>query len=663
MRQIKWKLLFILQLSALLCPPVFSSDENMENFLRERGKDFSSLGVRSNAVTPFLLDSLVAFKFGTVNGSGNWGYTAPDGQQYAIMGIHIGVIIVNATTLEITDTVTGVNCLWQEMKTYQHYLYSVSECGTGIKVIDLQYLPDSVHYIGAFPTSDQGTMSCHNISIDTVTGYMYAEGISGFGNNIFILNLANPELPAYVSRFGFYQNEIHDITANDDTLYVANGSAHTFSVLDASDKFNVQLISLVNIPNGGYVHNLWPSDDRKLVASTEETSEKTVKIWNIEDLQNIELVGEYLGPVDIAHNVYIIGDYLYLSHYSAGTRIVDIRIPSCPVEVAAYDPPPDNTWGCFPFTGVDSLVYASNMDGVMSILKLRRNPAYVLNDTDGDGIENVCDNCPTDANLSQIDSDQDGYGDICDNCPSTYNPAQTDTDADNVGEACDSCPDFDDNLDADSDDVPDGCDACPGFADSDDADGDDVPDGCDACTGSNDNLDIDGDNVPDGCDACPGFDDNIDSDADGIANGCDGCPNVFNPSQADTDSDGDQDSCDNCMALSNANQLDTDADGIGNVCDICPNHYNPGQEDLNNNGIGDACCCVGRSGDIDGSGNPSSNILDLTYLVNRIFRGGPIPPCAGEADLNLDSISGNILDLTFVVNYIFRGGAIPPLCP
>ena len=35
-------------------------------------------------------------------------------------------------------------------------------------------------------------------------------------------------------------------------------------------------------------------------------------------------------------------------------------------------------------------------------------------DSDGDGVGDVCDNCPNDSNTDQLDSDEDGIGDVCD---------------------------------------------------------------------------------------------------------------------------------------------------------------------------------------------------------------------------------------------------------
>ena len=630
------------------------ANDNLDNFDARSYKPAQMQQAQEQDELPFILDSVWAYQFGSTNGSDCWGYLAPDSQQYAIMGISSGIVIVNVSTLQIVDTVTGSGCLWQDMATMGHYCYAVSECGTGLRVIDLQYLPDSAHLVGVFPTSDAGTFSSHNLAIDTVKGFIYLEGGGGFSDNIYIHDISNPEIPVYVNSFGFSPSSIHDIYAHNDTVYVAEGSSHTFSIYNASSKSNPYRISFVEIPNGGYVHNIWPTADRRHVVTTEETVGKTVKIWDKQDLQDIKLVGEYLAPNNIAHNAHLVGDYIYLSHYNSGTRIVDISIPSCPREVAFFDSPSDNIWGTFPFTK-DSLVFSSDLNGTLYIFQLIQNPNYIADDPDNDGVESICDNCPMVANASQTDSDSDNIGDACDNCPDDANSLQQDDDGDGVGDACDACPGFDDSIDADSDNVPDACDICPGFDDNQDSDNDGVPNGCDICPGGDDSIDTDSDGVPDACDTCPGFDDSADMDSDGIADSCDGCPNNANPAQTDSDSDGIQDACDNCPSLSNTSQDDSDSDNVGDACDNCPDNFNPDQDPL-------ACCCQGQSGDVNGDGSLFLDILDLTYLVDYVFRGGDAPPCPGEADLNQDGASANILDLTFAVDYIFRGGTLPLEC-
>jgi choice-of-anchor B domain-containing protein len=77
----------------------------------------------------------------------------------------------------------------------------------------------------------------------------------------------------------------------------------------------------------------------------------------------------------------------------------------------------------------------------------------------------------------------------------------------------------------------------------------------------------------------------------------------------------------------------------------------------------DPSCCQGRRGNTNGLGDDDPDILDLVYLVNRIFRFGPEVPCLEEGDVNGDGNTGNILDLNFLVNLFFRSGPIPGLCP
>ncbi|MEW6014631.1 MAG: thrombospondin type 3 repeat-containing protein [Candidatus Zixiibacteriota bacterium] len=168
--------------------------------------------------------------------------------------------------------------------------------------------------------------------------------------------------------------------------------------------------------------------------------------------------------------------------------------------------------------------------------------------------------------------------------------------------------------------------------------------------------DADADGVPDFSDNCPAVANagQEDVDSDGHGDACDNCVNQSNVSQTDTDSDSFGDACDNCPALANVDQADNDADGVGNVCDNCPDVPNPLQEDSNSNGVGDACDYI--CGDANGSGG--INILDATFIIAYLFKGGATPDPLISADANNNG-SINILDATFLINFLFKGGAEP----
>ncbi len=235
--------------------------------------------------------------------------------------------------------------------------------------------------------------------------------------------------------------------------------------------------------------------------------------------------------------------------------------------------------------------------------------AYVNNpndfDSDDDGVPDSIDNCVDMPNPDQVDVDGDGNGDVCDNCVMVFNPDQEDLDADFVGDSCDNCYAV----------------------------------------------------------ANP---DQEDMDADSRGDSCDNCPGVFNVQQEDADLDGVGDSCDFCT--------DIDGDGYGNgyvydtcALDNCPDTANPKQEDADTNGVGDACCCNTRC-NVDNLVGPGveCDVADLSYLVDYLFRGGPIPPCPEQA--NVDNVIGvagpiDIADLSYMVEYLFRGGPPPPPCP
>ena len=338
--------------------------------------------------------------------------------------------------------------------------------------------------------------------------------------------------------------------------------------------------------------------------------------------------------------------------------------------------------GDFPLQSAVQTSLAGGYDAYVA--KVLIDP-FVCFDSDGDGFgdpghpENECqtDNCPSILNVSQADGDADGIGDPCDNCPSVANGTQTDADSDGIGDECDVCTDTDGDGFGNPGFPANTCplDNCPSIANvsQTDSDGDGIGDVCDNCT------DTDGDGFGN-----PGF----------PANTCalDNCPTNANPSQLDPDGDGKGNECDNCPSVSNANQSNVDGDGSGDACDLCtdtdgdgfanpgypastcpvdncPVTPNPTQTDANNNGIGDACdfgCCVGPiRGNVNGDVGNSVNIVDLTYLVNYIFGGGPAPLCVDEANVNGSSGATpvNVVDLSYLATYLFSGGPAPLACP
>lgn len=99
-------------------------------------------------------------------------------------------------------------------------------------------------------------------------------------------------------------------------------------------------------------------------------------------------------------------------------------------------------------------------------------------------------------------------------------------------------------------------------------------------------------------------------------------------------------------------------------CDDSDATINPGAVDILDDSIDqdcdgiDATCCVVR-GDVNHDGG--LGISDITYTVDYLFNGGPVPSCDKEADVNSDLVIG-ISDLTFLVDYLFNNGPAPSGC-
>jgi hypothetical protein len=220
------------------------------------------------------------------------------------------------------------------------------------------------------------------------------------------------------------------------------------------------------------------------------------------------------------------------------------------------------------------------------------------------------------ATVSPLDSDGDGVPDALDNCPTTYNPGQENTDALPIDNGP-AIPGNDVTVPA-SDGLGDACDP--------DDDNDGLPDileavGCGSGPTDQHNPDTDGDGVLDGMECALGSDPNNPNSK----------PLAVPP--GDSDGDGLPASIEAALSSSDANR-DTDGDGIPDGVEVRGWGTSPVTKDTNAN------ACEDDKEIVDINGDRHANILDL-WWIDRMVVG--LTPPNPDLDINKDGTI-NILD-------------------
>jgi choice-of-anchor B domain-containing protein len=337
--------LFIFQISLIFCAPLFSQLPNQNMY------------VLANLNQHITNDTY----------SGCWGYIAPNGREYAILGTHLGTAFIDITDSAnihevdfVPAPVTGSGNHWREITVYSHYAYVVTEAlNGGIEILDLNYLPDSVRYVTKLMMLNH-TYS-HTISVSGP--YLYINGCNPAFNSqgVTVLDLTvNPVNP--VRRGTWSGAYVHDSRIVNDTIFASNIYTGNLTIINAVDKDNLQAITSFQTTPHLATHNSAVTKDRKYIYTTDEAgtpTASTLKVYNIQNLSNITFVTDW-RPTGITtsqvHNVEIYGDTAIVGHRTAGVRVLNISNPAAPIEVAWYDTYPQNnlnqqvgTWGVFMF--------------------------------------------------------------------------------------------------------------------------------------------------------------------------------------------------------------------------------------------------------------------------------------------------------------------------
>ena len=356
------------------------------------------------------------FQLGNTQGFVNdvWGWVDPEtGVEWALVGHGQGTAYVSLEDPE-RPVVAGVlprtegteRSLWTDVKVYKDHAFIVADRGGnhGMQVFDLSQLRDVSNPPETFSATHlyDRVHSAHNIAINEETGFAYSvggrDGGETCGGGLHMIDIRAPTNPQFAGCFadestgrdgtGYTHDAMCVVYRGPDTDHqdkeICFGFNETaLSIADVSDKANPAALATASYPGVAYAHQGWLDEAQEYLYTNDELDEynsdddintRTI-VWDVKDLDDPVVVKHFLHPTESTdHNLYIVGDVLYMTNYSAGFRILDIADRAKPVEVAFFDTEPDHNfrglqgaWSSYPFFESGVIPVSSMANGIIFV--------------------------------------------------------------------------------------------------------------------------------------------------------------------------------------------------------------------------------------------------------------------------------------------------------
>jgi hypothetical protein len=190
-----------------------------------------------------------------------WGWVdTVTGDEYGIIGSTAGTYIINVTNPSspvLSDYIPHrqADCIWHEYKTYQNYLYIISDDpgNNSFQIADLSYLPDSVHVIH---DSTDIFARAHTLFVDGDKLYVASVKTLSSTSSMSVYSLTNPAHPVLLRELNQdypFISAVHDMFVSNDTIYASCGydGLHLFKY----DEINNTFILLGSLLDGSNIYN------------------------------------------------------------------------------------------------------------------------------------------------------------------------------------------------------------------------------------------------------------------------------------------------------------------------------------------------------------------------------------------------------------------------
>lgn len=345
---------------------------------------YSQTNLNVSLIDNWTDDGLVA-GFNDMRYSDCWGYEL-NGVEYAMLGSTEGVHffqINDKNQLELLDFIQGnfshPTVIHRDIKTYKNYAFLVCDEGTSsLQIVDLQYLPDSVHIVYE---NDSSLTRVHNIFIDEPNELMYACSVQPSANGnlqpmipMQIYSIADVLNPVLLYEGPADIPEVHDVYVRDNIAYL-NCGFDGIRVYDYSNPAAPQFLQNLSIyQDQGYNHQGWMSPDGTKYVFADETNGSSVKSCSVNSNHEITIEGRVSTNANngsVPHNIMITNEYAFVAYYNEGLRVYDIR-SKLPKEIAFYDTYPEEellfkmngAWGVYTQLPSQRLLVSDRRNGL-----------------------------------------------------------------------------------------------------------------------------------------------------------------------------------------------------------------------------------------------------------------------------------------------------------
>ena len=318
-----------------------------------------------------------------------WG-VVNEGREYAIIGSTYGTHFIDVTDPTVAEEVavlaggtSSSEIIHRDYHDYDGYLYAVADEGNAstLQIIDFSFLPDSVHVVY---DSKLAIRRSHNIFIDTARARLYScisAGDTLSYSPLRIFDIADPENPQLLGSYfrfdGYRISQVHDIYVDRDTAFM-NCGPDGLVIAEFSDPENPTTFAILEpsaYPDAGYNHSGYRTADGKHYVMGDEDWGFDVKLFNVEDLTNPELVSLFNAdsesPFSITHNQLIKDDLLFCSYYYDGLQVFDISNPESPRRVMHYSTTEithrdsyEGNWGVYPYLPSGNILLSDMQEGL-----------------------------------------------------------------------------------------------------------------------------------------------------------------------------------------------------------------------------------------------------------------------------------------------------------